>query len=62
MFTLSNLDHGKLQQLRDFESQTGVKVLAFSEVEVHPARIDDDVLVNLKGLEKKLGVTLVAYK
>ncbi len=62
MYLLSKLDQQKLNKLREFEQEKGVKVLAFSEVDAEPADIDQGALDELKHLEEELGVTLVAYE
>jgi hypothetical protein len=63
MYLLSNLDDRKLAELRRFEDEKGVKVLAFSEVDAPaPANVDDGTLRELKNLEDRLGVTLIAYQ
>lgn len=61
MYVFAKLDDSKLDTLKRFEESKGVKVLAFSEVEVAPARMDEVAVADLKDLEGRLGVTLVAY-
>lgn len=61
MYVYAKLDESKLDTLRQFEHDKGVKILAFAEVQAQPATIDDTAVADLKALEEKLGVTLVAY-
>lgn len=62
MFVLANLDQNKLKTLADFEQKEGVKVLAFTDLKVAPAKLDDTKMNDLHSLEQSLGVTLVAYQ
>jgi hypothetical protein len=62
MYAFAKLDAQQLESLRDFESQTGVRLLALSEVDVAPAQLDDPTLGELKRLEGDLGITLVAVQ
>lgn len=62
MFMLANLDQEKLKQLHEFEQKKGVKVLAFADIKVDPAKIEEEKVKDMKTLEECLGVTLVAYQ
>lgn len=62
MFAFAKLDANQLEALRDFESQTGVRLLALADVPVEPAHIDEGTLGELKRLEDNLGITLVAVE
>lgn len=62
MYVLAPLTGERLKVLQDFERTTGLRVLALTSLEVEPAPIGSDVLQDLQGLEKELGLCLVAVR
>lgn len=60
VYAVSKVGDSKLDKIKEFEQETGVTLLALSELNVEPAKIEGDTLDEIKALEKELGVTLVA--
>ena len=62
MCNLSQLDSGKLNEVKSAEQKIGKTLLAYSCYDVKPAELSDRELDELKNVEKKLGILLVAVK
>lgn len=60
LYSLSNIPEDKLAALKSIEQEIGQPLLAFTEVEAEPARLDRDKLAKIRELEDDLGVVLVA--
>ena len=60
--SLADLDKGKLASVQELEKKTGATVLAFSCSDLEAAALDASALDELQGLEKELGLSLVAVK
>lgn len=60
--TLANLDQDKLSRIQAWEQKTGSTVLAFSCSNIQAAPLDQAGLDELQGIEKDLGLSLVAVK
>lgn len=60
--SLANIDQSKLASIQELEKKTGATVLAFSCSDLEAAALDDSALNELQGLEKDLGLSLVAIK
>ena len=60
LYAISNLDIERLQKVQNVEKATGLRLLALNAVDVAPAKIQDDALVDIQALENELGITLVA--
>jgi hypothetical protein len=62
MYSFAKLDTRQLKNLQQFEEKEGVRLLAFTPVEVKPATIPDKTLQAIQDLERDLGICLVAIK
>lgn len=60
VYAVSKVGESKLEKIKAFEEETGVTLLALSELDVEPAKLQDGTLDDIKALEEELGVTLVA--
>jgi hypothetical protein len=60
--SLANLDQDKLAKIQELEKSTGTTVLAFSCRDLRAADVDAAGLSALQGVEKELGLSLVAVK
>ncbi len=60
VYTLANVPEEKLSEIKTLEQELGTSLLAMSQVEVQPARLDRDKLSRIQTLENELGVVLVA--
>ncbi len=60
VYAVSKVGDSKLGKIKALEEQSGVTLLALSEIDVEPARLADDTLDEIKALEDELGITLVA--
>ncbi|MAH84475.1 MAG: hypothetical protein CBB68_09115 [Rhodospirillaceae bacterium TMED8] len=59
-YAIPNLDVKRLNKIRAVEAKTGLKILAFNQVNAAPAKIKDKALSDIQTLESELGLTLVA--
>ena len=60
--SFSTLDNAKLEAIQALEKDLDQTLLSFSCHDITPAVIDDEALLKISELEKKLGVVLVAVK
>lgn len=60
--SLSNLDDSDLKAIQDMENRIQKPLLAFSCQDLGFAELTSDELANLKELEKRLGLSLVAVE
>jgi len=60
VYTLATVPEDKLAEIKTLEQEIGAPLLAMSEVDVQPARLDREKLNRIQSLEKQLGVVLVA--
>jgi hypothetical protein len=60
--TLADLDQDKLSRIQAWEEKNGSTVLAFSCSDIQAAVLDQTGLDDLQGIEKELGLSLVAVK
>ena len=60
--SFSTLDNANLEAIQALEKELGSTLLSFSCHDIEPAVIDDEALLKINELEKKLGVVLVAVK
>lgn len=60
--SLANLDKGKLEAIETFEKKTGKIVLAFTCKDINIGKLNAQELAELKAVEKKLGLSLVAVQ
>jgi hypothetical protein len=58
----TNLGAAQLDEIRALEKQLGTTVLAYGCHELRPAKASDQQLAEIKKLEEKLGVALVAVE
>ncbi|MBI4787647.1 MAG: hypothetical protein HY782_11440 [Chloroflexi bacterium] len=62
-YKLANLSDDQLKKIQEAEPTLGsINLLAFQSVALNPAQLNVSQLECLQGLEKNLGVTLVAYR
>ncbi len=63
VWKLANLSQEQIQKLKEVEPTLGnINILAFSPVTLQPASLNPSQVECLQGLEKILGVTLVAFQ
>ncbi len=63
IWKLANLSDQQLREIKAAEPTLGsINLLAFQTVELAPAHLNESQIECLQGLEKKLGVALVAYQ
>ena len=60
MSYISSLKGEDVKRIEKLEKEMGKTLLAFSQNEISPAPLDDGELAQIKNLEMKLGVSLVA--
>ncbi|MCD4737346.1 MAG: hypothetical protein K8R53_14980 [Bacteroidales bacterium] len=60
MFTFSKLSKENMDAINAAEGKLGVTLIAFSEEGTKYAELSEDAVKELKDLEKKLGLSLVA--
>lgn len=60
VYTLAKVADDKLDAIQALEEEIGAPLLAMSEVDVQPARLDRGKLSRIQSLEQELGVVLVA--
>lgn len=60
--SLANIDSDKLARIQALEAKSGATVLAFSCSDLQAAPLSEAQLGELQGLEKDLGLSLVAVK
>ena len=58
--SLSSLQEKDLERIRSLEADLGRTILAFSCHNAAPAKLDDADLAKLQGIEKEMGLSLVA--
>ena len=58
--SLSNLSEKDLKEINQLETEIKAPLLAFSCHDVSSAILTDDALAKVEGLEKKLGISLLA--
>jgi len=63
VWTLTHLTPEQEESLKEAEATLGTNVLlAFSDEQVVPSQLNESQLEYLQGLEKKLGVTILAVE
>lgn len=62
LYPLASLDSGKLDAIRDLETEIGAPLVALAEVDAQTAALPEDQLKKLKELEDALGVVLIAVR
>ena len=62
LYAISDLDTDHLQKVQNVEKETGLRLHALNALDVAPAKIQDNVLDDIKALENELGLTLVAVR
>jgi len=60
MFVIAQLNDAQLKALRDFEVRRGVRVLALEDMPLDTQTLDEPALAELKEIEDKTGLTLLA--
>lgn len=60
--SLTNLSDADLLEISRLEEQIGKPLLAFSCHDIPPAKLSEDEMERIRGLEKKLGMSLVAVE
>ena len=60
LYALSQVEGKKLEKIKELEADSGLCLLALSELDVAPADLNENALSAVKALEDELGVTLVA--
>jgi len=58
--SLSNLSENDLKEINQLETEIKAPLLAFSCHSVSSAVLTDEALAKVEGLEKKLGISLLA--
>lgn len=58
----TNVGGGRLEEIQALEKQLGTTLLAYGCHELQPAKPSDEQLAEIKKLEEKLGVVLVAVE
>lgn len=58
----SNLSATQLAEIKKFETETGISLLAFRCFKSNPAKLNEAKLKQLKQMEKELGICLVAVQ
>lgn len=56
----SSLSESQMAEIKKFETEAGISLLAFRCFKSNPAKLDGDKLKRLQQIEKKLGICLVA--
>jgi len=56
----SALNETQMAEIKNFESEAGINLLAFRCFNSNPAKLDEEKLAKLQQIEKKLGICLVA--
>lgn len=62
MFVYSRLNDEQLKDIQRYEQETGVKLIALSEIHVKPKEVKVDKVEEIHQLEKALGVCLIAVQ
>ncbi len=63
VWKLANLTGTQVHEISEAEPTLGsINLLAFQPIELKLAHLDKSQVERLQGLEKKLGVTIVAYQ
>ncbi len=62
LWSYSKLDDAKVKKIAELEKKLGVTQLAFSGQEIKNAELSADDLKQIKEIEDKLGLSLVAVK
>lgn len=60
--SLSTLNESDLKSIKALETEIGKPLLSFTCRDIQPASLDDEVLVKIQELEKKLAISLVAVE
>jgi hypothetical protein len=60
--SFSTLDNANLEAIQALEKELGQTLLSFTCHDIKSAVIDDDALLKISELEKKIGVVLVAVQ
>ena len=62
-YKLAKLSDEQLKKIKEAEPTLGaINLLAFESVDLQPAPLNASQIECLEGLEKNLGVTIVAYR
>ncbi len=56
----STLSKSQMAEIKKFETEAGINLLAFRCFKSNPAKLDEDKLKSLQQIEKRLGICLVA--
>ncbi len=63
VWKLAALTDAQIREVKEAEPTLGsINLLAFQPIDLKLARLDESQIERLRGLEKKLGVTIVAYQ
>ena len=62
MWTFSKLSKENMDAVSAAEGKLGVTLIAFSDENIKYAELNDDAVKEVKELEKKLGLSLVALE
>ncbi|MEE2656908.1 MAG: hypothetical protein VX733_00270 [Candidatus Latescibacterota bacterium] len=60
IFNIAQLDANQLDAVRALEGQTGKTIIALQGIEASMATLTNEELRTLRGVEERLGLTLVA--
>lgn len=60
MLMLTQLKPEELEAVQELERRVGVRILALRDIDVEAAAIDAELLAQIKALEERLGLCLVA--
>lgn len=62
MYVPARLEKAQLHKIRKFEEKKKIRVIALTELELEPALLPADELLDLQNLEKEVGYCLLVVR
>lgn len=62
MYVPARLEKDQLDKIREFEEKKKIRVIALTELELEPALLPADELLDLQNLEKEVGYCLLVVR
>jgi len=62
MYVPARLEKAQLDKIREFEEKKKIRVIALTELELEPALLPADELLDLQNLEKEVGYCLLVVR
>lgn len=62
MYVPARLEKAQLDKIREFEGKKKIRVIALTELELEPALLPADELLDLQNLEKEVGYCLLVVR